>query len=90
MSTSWVGALPLSSHFEMHLQKGSVLYISQRVSFGSSVRVGVALTLSVFHVDLTSVGGVISAGVSVLLWVQVVGPSRVDVTTILMEAVEVY
>ena len=29
------------------------------------------------------------AGVSVLLWVWVAGPSRVDVTTMLMEALEV-
>ena len=55
----------------------------------SSVRGGGALTLSVFNVDLTSVGGVVSVGVSVLLWVQVAGPSRVDVTTMLMEALEV-
>ena len=51
------------------------------------MRGGVTLTLSVFDVNLTSVGGVVSIGVSVLL--QVAGPSRVDVTTILMEALEV-
>ena len=69
MSTSWEGALPLSSHFEMHLQKGSVFYISQGVSLWSSVRGGGAVTVSVFYVDLTFVGGVVSIGVSV--WVQV-------------------
>ena len=79
--TSWEGALPLSSYFEMHLQKGSVFCISWRVSLQSSVRGGGALTLSVFHVDLTSVGGVVSVGVSVLPWVWVAESSRVDVTT---------
>ena len=45
-----------------------------------------ALILSVFDVDLTPVGGVISLGVHVLLWVWVAGPSRVDVTNMLIEA----
>ena len=51
-----------------------------------------ALTVSVFNVDvdLTSAGGVVSVGVSVLLQMWVAGPSRVDVTTMLMEALEVY
>ena len=53
------------------------------------MRGGGALTLSVFHVDITSVGGVVSLGVSVLLWMLVAGPSRVNVTTMLMEALEV-
>ena len=54
--------LPLSSHFEMHLQKGFVLCINWKVSLQSSVKGGSALTLSVFSVDLTSVGGVVSVG----------------------------
>ena len=53
------------------------------------MRGGGALTLSVFDVDLTSVGGVVSVGVHILLWVQVAGPSSMDVTTMLMEALEV-
>ena len=56
----------------------------------SSTRGGGALTLSVFDVDLTSVGGVVSVGLSVLCcrcWVA--GLSRVDVTTMLMETLEV-
>ena len=48
-----------------------------------------AFTLSVFDVVLTSVGGVVSVGVCVLLWVQVAGPSGVDVSNMLMEAVVV-
>ena len=42
-----------------------------------------------FDVILTSVDGVVSVGVCVLLWVQVAGLSRVDVTNMLKEAVEV-
>ena len=45
---------------------------------------------SVFDLDLTFVGHVVSAGVSLLLWVQVAGPSTVDVTTMLLEALMVY
>ena len=47
--------------------------------------------MSVFDVamDLTSADGVVSVGVSVLLWVWLAGPSGVDVTTILMEALKV-
>ena len=69
MSASWEGDLPLSSHFEMHLQKGSVFCISQRVSLQPSMRGGDALTVSVFDVamDRTFAGGVVSIGVSVLL-----------------------
>ena len=55
----------------------------------SSVRGGGALTLSVFNVDLTSVGSVVFVGVCVLLQVQLAGPSKVDVTTMLKEALEV-
>ena len=88
VSASWEGAMPLSSHFEMHLQNRSVLCISQRVSLQSSIRGRGAFTLSVFHMVLTSVGGMISVGVSVLLWVWVAGPSGVDITNILMESVE--
>ena len=53
------------------------------------MRGGGALTLSVFGMVLTSVGGVVSVGVSVLLQVQVVGLSGFDVTNILIEAVVV-
>ena len=49
---------------------------------------GGALTLSVFNVDLTSAGGIVSVGVSVFLQVPVAGLSRVDVITMLMEALE--
>ena len=70
VSNSWEGALPLNSHFEMYLQKGSVFCI----------RGGGAFTLSVFNMVLTSVDGVVSVGVHVLLQGQVVGPSGVDVT----------
>ena len=80
VSTSWEGPLPLSSHFEMYLQKGSIFYISQQLFLWSSMKGGGALTLSVYDVDLT---------ISVLLQVWVAGPSRVDVTTMLMEALEV-
>ena len=50
VSTSCEGALPLSSHLEIHLQDRSVLCISQRVSLQSSVRDAGALPLSVFDV----------------------------------------
>ena len=40
-------------------------------------------------VVVTSVGGVVSVGLCVLLQVQVAGPSGVDVTNMLMEAVEI-
>ena len=89
MPTSWEGALPLSSHFEMHLQKGSVYCICCRVSLQSSMSGGGSLTLSVFDVDGTSAGGAVFVGVSVLLWVWKVGQFRGDVTTMLMEALEV-
>ena len=74
--------LPLSSNFKIHLQKGSVLCISQRIGGGD------AFFQSVFDVVLTFVGGMVSAGVYVLLWVWVAGQSGVDVTKMLMEAVE--
>ena len=45
--------------------------------------------MSVFDVVLTSVDGVITVGVCVLLWVWVAGPSEVDVTNMLMETLEV-
>ena len=50
---------------------------------------GGALTLSVFNVDLTSVGGLVSVGVHILLLMQVAVPSGEDVTNMLLEAVEV-
>ena len=53
------------------------------------MRGGGALNVLVFDVDgdLTAAGGVVSVGVTVLLWVA--GPSGVDVATMLMEALEV-
>ena len=51
-SVSFMGrCLPLCSHSEMHLQKGFVHCISQRVSLWSSVRGEGALTVSVFDVN---------------------------------------
>ena len=65
MSASLEGALQLSNHFEMCLEKESVFCISQRVSLLSSMRGGGVFTLSVFDVVLTSVGGV--GGLHILL-----------------------
>ena len=66
-----------------------VLCISQRVYSQSSVRGRGAFTVSVVGVVVTSVGFVVSVGWHVSLWVWVTGLSRVDVTSIIMEAVEV-
>ena len=54
-------ALPLSNHLEIHLQKGSILCMSLRVPFQSSVRDGSAVTLLLVHVAVGSVGGVVLA-----------------------------
>ena len=67
----------------------TVLCVSQRVSLPSFVRGGGAFTFSVFNVFLTSVGGVVSVGVCLLLWVWVAGSSVMDVTNMLMEAVKI-
>ena len=53
------------------------------------MRVGGAFTLSVVDVVVTFVGGMVSVGLHVLLWVQLAGPSGVDVTNMLIEAVVV-
>ena len=53
--TSWEDALTLSNLFELHLQKGSVLCMSLRVSFSSAVRVRGAFTLSLVDVGVVSV-----------------------------------
>ena len=53
------------------------------------VRGGGALALSLFCVDLTFTCGVVYVGVSVLLTVWVAGPSGVDISTMLMEVLEV-
>ena len=88
MPTSWQGAFSLGSHFEIHLQKGSAHCISQSVSLWSTIRGRGAFTLSVVNVVLTSVGGVVSIGLCVLLLMRVTGPSGVDVANMLIEAVE--
>ena len=86
VSASWVGALSLRSYFKMHLQKGSIFCISERVFLQED-----ALAVSVFDVgvDLTSEGGVVSVDVNILLWVWVAEPSGVDVTNMLIRALEV-
>ena len=52
---------------------------------------GGAFTVEVYVVDadLTSAGGVVSVGVSILVWLWVAGPSGVDVTILLMGALAV-
>ena len=89
MSTSFKGVLPLSNLLEIHVQKGSIICISLRVSFQSSLRGGGVFTLFVVDVVLGSVGGVVSGGLCVLLQVWVAGPSEVDVTKRLTDAVGV-
>ena len=87
VSTSCEGTLPLSSLLDIHLQKGSIICISLGVSFQSPVRCGGPFTLSVVDAVVGSVGGVVSVWLPVLLQVWVVGPSWVDVTRMLIEAV---
>ena len=53
------------------------------------MRGGGAFPFSVFDVVLTSLGGVVSVGVHVLLQMWVVGLYWVEVTNMLMEAMEV-
>ena len=86
--TSCEGALPLSNLLEIHLQKGSVLCMSLRVSFLSSVRGGGTCAFTMSLVD-TVVGcaGMVLAVLCILMWVWVAGPSGVDVTNILIKAV---
>ena len=72
------GALPVSSLLEIHLQKGSILCMSLIVSFLSSVRDGDAFTVSLVDVVVVAVGFLVLAMLPVLLWVQVAGPSGVD------------
>ena len=50
---------------------------------------GGTFPLSVFNMVLISAGGVVSIGLCVLLWVWVAETSGVDVTNMLMEALEV-
>ena len=45
--------------------------------------------IPVFSANLTSVGGMVSVGVRVLLHVQVEESSRVDITAMLMKALKV-
>ena len=57
--------MPLSSLLEIRLQKGSVLCMSQRQSFWSSVRDGGAFTLSLVDVVVGSVGDLVLGGLHV-------------------------
>ena len=66
--TSCVGALPPSNLLEIHLQEGSILCMSLRVSFQFAVRIGVVLTLSLIDVGVVFVD-VVSAVLCVLLQV---------------------
>ena len=66
VSTSCEGAFLLSKLLEICLQKGSILYISLRVFFQSSMRAGGTITLSV--VDAL-VGDEVLLGLGVLLQV---------------------
>ena len=81
------GPLPLSNLLEISLQKGFLLCMSLRASFSSSVMDGGAFTLSVVDAVVGSAGGVVLGVLCVLLCVQVAGPSEVDVTNMLIEAV---
>ena len=76
----------LSNLLELHLQKGSILCMSLKVSFPSYVRDGGAFTLSLADVVIGS-AGVVSAVLNVLLQVQVAGPPGVDVINISNKAV---
>ena len=67
MSTSCEGSLSLSSLFEIHLQKESILCFSQRIFFQSSMRDLGTFILSVADVVVTSVGGTVLVGLCVLL-----------------------
>ena len=87
VSISCDGALPLSNLLEICLQKDSIPCMNLRVSFWSSVRDGSAFTLSLVDVVVVSVGGVVLVVLHVLLQVQIVGPAKVDVTNMLIEAV---
>ena len=82
VSPSCKGALPLSYLLEIHLQQGSVFFISLEVSFQSSMRGEGAFTMSVVDASL---GDVVSVGLHVLLWVWVAGPSGIDLTNMLIE-----
>ena len=53
------------------------------------MRGGGAFTLSLGDVVVGSLGAVVSAVLCILLWNWVAGPSRVDVTNLLIEAVGV-
>ena len=86
VSTSCEGALPLSNLLKISLQKASVLCMSLRVSFLSSVKGGGTFTVSLVDVVVGSAGSVLAV-LHILLLVQVAGPSRVDVTNIMMKAV---
>ena len=82
MSTLCGDALPLSNLLEMHLQKGSDLCMSLRVS----MRGGGTFIVSLVDAVVGS-AGVELAVLQILLQVWMAGPSRVDVTNILIEAV---
>ena len=86
--TSCEGALILSSLLEIYLQKGSILCMSVRVFFQSSVRGGGVFTMSLVDLIIGS-ASVVMAVLHLLLWVQVAGLSEVDVTNIMIKAVGV-
>ena len=86
VSTSCEGALSLSNLLEIHLQKGSFLCMSLRVSFLFSVR-GEGVSTMALAIAVVGSAGVVLALLHVLLWVWVAGQSRVDVTNIIIEAV---
>ena len=87
VTTSCEGALPLSRVLEIHLQKGYVLCMSLRVSFQSSLRGGGAFTLSLVDLVVGSVSSLALAMLHVSLWCGWQGPSGVDETNMLIEAV---
>ena len=86
VSTSCKGALPLSNFLEICLQKGSVLCMCLRVYILSSVKDGGVFTMSLVDAVVGSASSVLAV-LYILLWVQVAGPSEIDVTNILIEAV---
>ena len=86
VSTSCEGSLLLSNLLEIHFQKGSVLCMSLRASFLSSVRGRGTFAVSLVD-EVVGSAGVVLAVLCIFLWVWVAGASGVDVTNILIKAV---